>query len=116
VFRELLQNADDATATDVQVHFRSKGWDDSSPIVHSPDSFPNLRRHKIASMMIRNDGFAFRDEDWKRLKTIADGNPSGQSISSDTSTCADDNHTPTHHRRGQDRSFWSGILLTVFAL
>ncbi|KAJ4468229.1 hypothetical protein J3R30DRAFT_3830515 [Lentinula aciculospora] len=50
--RELLQNSDDAQAHEAEVH----QW-----------SF-------------RNDGITFREEDWNRLKKIAEGNPDEEKI------------------------------------
>lgn len=69
VFRELLQNADDANASSVEVHFKSQV---ASPDGHPP---PPLKTTNLASIVVRNDGIVFRDEDWKRLRTIADGQP-----------------------------------------
>ncbi|KAM0793307.1 hypothetical protein ACM66B_000766 [Microbotryomycetes sp. NB124-2] len=88
VFRELLQNADDASASTVEVHFRSQapptepsgGNTDISLPVHAPDSLPSLKSTKLHSIVARNDGFVFRDEDWRRLRTIADGQPDESKI------------------------------------
>lgn len=71
VFRELLQNADDAVAGNVEIHFRT----DTPDAVYSAGELPNLKTHAISSIMVRNDGFPFREEDWERLKSIASGNP-----------------------------------------
>ncbi|GAA5980148.1 hypothetical protein JCM10908_001550 [Rhodotorula pacifica] len=78
VFRELLQNSDDAAATNVELHFRTtKGTDGSSDKqpTYPSDSLPDLTTAKISSIMVRNDGFVFRGEDWSRLTEIASGNP-----------------------------------------
>ncbi|KAK4050523.1 hypothetical protein OIO90_005106 [Microbotryomycetes sp. JL221] len=95
VFRELLQNADDASATTVEVHFRSqatatgssatatsgKSDDTTSNLpVHDRDALPALKTTKLQSIMCRNDGYVFREEDWKRLRTIAEGQPDENKI------------------------------------
>lgn len=99
VFRELLQNADDAGATGVQIHFETKAFvdkskprtgnsidGDSSAVVASgvPDGtdkpIPNLKDIVIAQWTFKNNGTVFREEDWNRLKKIAEGNPDEQKI------------------------------------
>ncbi|GJN91725.1 hypothetical protein Rhopal_004748-T1 [Rhodotorula paludigena] len=78
VFRELLQNSDDAAASSVELHFRtttgSTASADAQP-TYAPDQLPDIARTKVASIMVRNDGFVFRQEDWARLTEIASGNP-----------------------------------------
>ncbi|CUS09309.1 unnamed protein product [Tuber aestivum] len=71
--RELLQNAADANANSVEVRFQSDG-SASAPPGHRPD-FKELVKSKMRRMLVRNDGHSFRDEDWQRLKRIAEGNP-----------------------------------------
>ncbi|KAK4046064.1 hypothetical protein OIV83_006387 [Microbotryomycetes sp. JL201] len=87
VFRELLQNADDASASTVEVHFRSQaapaepsGDDNAGLPVHPPNALPSLKSTNLHSIIARNDGIVFRDEDWKRLRTIADGQPDESKI------------------------------------
>ncbi|GAA6015207.1 hypothetical protein JCM11491_000504 [Sporobolomyces phaffii] len=77
VFRELLQNSDDAGASHVELHFRTTATSDSSAAqpVYSSESLPSLKTTKCASIMVRNDGMVFRKEDWARLTEIASGNP-----------------------------------------
>lgn len=60
VYRELLQNSNDAEATTAEVRFTSM-------------STPNGPR--IAEVAYRNDGHPFRPQDWSRLRKIAEGNP-----------------------------------------
>jgi hypothetical protein len=76
-----LQNSDDAGASSVELHFRtSSGTVGSSPDVstqptHSADDLPDLLTAKVATVLVRNDGFVFRQQDWQRLTEIASGNP-----------------------------------------
>ncbi|CAG8547747.1 9553_t:CDS:10, partial [Scutellospora calospora] len=62
VFRELLQNSDDATASEVKIVFMGKIGKTCSRIFY------------------KNNGFPFRQQDWDRLKKIAEGNPDEQKI------------------------------------
>ncbi|CAG8589024.1 5426_t:CDS:10 [Diversispora eburnea] len=72
VFRELMQNADDAKASCVQIIFEtSKGYN----LMES-----NIFKDKCSRILFKNNGFAFRPEDWNRLKKIAEGNPDEQKI------------------------------------
>jgi hypothetical protein len=78
VLRELLQNAADATATRVTIKFDTIP---SSTIPVPQDATPsNLLKHTISNhtlkrLVISNNGQAFNDNDWSRLKRIAEGNP-----------------------------------------
>ncbi|KAH7886449.1 hypothetical protein F5I97DRAFT_2029040 [Phlebopus sp. FC_14] len=74
VFRELLQNADDARAETVEIEFQTKDY--------APHSYgePDLNAAKIFKWIVRNDGDAFGPNDWERLTKIADGNPDVQKI------------------------------------
>ena len=78
VLRELLQNAADATATRVTIKFDTIP---SSTIPVPQDPTPsNLLKHTISNhslkrLVISNNGQAFSDKDWSRLKRIAEGNP-----------------------------------------
>ncbi|GAA5919060.1 hypothetical protein JCM1841_003725 [Sporobolomyces salmonicolor] len=78
VFRELLQNSDDAGASTVELHFRTTtgaaASSDPQPL-YSADALPDLKSTKCATIMVRNDGMVFRKEDWARLTEIASGNP-----------------------------------------
>lgn len=85
VFRELLQNSDDAQATAVEIHFNR---DPALPPLLDP--LPDLKsipvRSGFGSLRIipdvfiylaqvhrwsfKNNGVEFRDEDWSRLKKI----------------------------------------------
>ncbi|KAI8974636.1 hypothetical protein BDB01DRAFT_805850 [Pilobolus umbonatus] len=71
LYRELMQNADDASSSAIQIHFQT-----SSP---DPTKQPNLSA-KCEKIIFKNNGMAFRPEDWTRLKRIAEGNPDEQKI------------------------------------
>lgn len=63
VYRELLQNSDDAQSTGVDIEFQrcdSKG--------------------RFGLVVYRNNGMPFRPQDWDRLRTIAEGNPDESKI------------------------------------
>lgn len=102
---ELLQNSDDAEAKSVQLHFftaagaaaadRLAAAASSSntaaapadgaapsetglverPAASAPQPPPDLKTAEIERYVFKNDGLAFRPEDWARLKKIAEGNP-----------------------------------------
>lgn len=62
----MIQNANDAGASEVQIEFRT--------IASSSG------RASIKNMVIRNNGRAFTEDDWRRLKKIAEGNPDEQKV------------------------------------
>ncbi|KAJ3518121.1 hypothetical protein NLJ89_g72 [Agrocybe chaxingu] len=91
VFRELLQNSDDAQSKAVEIRFETQSFLDRKKHVSSeglpgdaqtrPDApLPNLRTTHVHQWTFRNDGNLFRDEDWNRLKKIAEGNPDEEKI------------------------------------
>ncbi|GBB83189.1 hypothetical protein RclHR1_00010071 [Rhizophagus clarus] len=61
IYRELMQNSDDAESSSVKIIFKTNG-------------------SKITRILFKNNGFAFRSEDWDRLVKIAEGNPDEQKI------------------------------------
>ncbi|KAI8099843.1 uncharacterized protein BX664DRAFT_273355 [Halteromyces radiatus] len=73
LYRELMQNADDALSTKIEIHFHSTNQ------MESPGKLPNLTS-KCHRITFKNNGMAFRPEDWQRLKRIAEGNPDEQKI------------------------------------
>lgn len=66
VYRELIQNANDAGASEVQIEFKTIKLSSG--------------RSVIQSMIFRNNGRSFTDDDWRRLKKIAEGNPDEQKV------------------------------------
>ncbi|KAK0455114.1 hypothetical protein EV421DRAFT_1887456 [Armillaria borealis] len=84
VFRELLQNSDDAQATAVEIHFQSKHFLDNLSSISNRSSsdipLPDLSTALVHQWTFKNNGIVFRDEDWSRLKKIAEGNPDEEKI------------------------------------
>lgn len=78
VLRELLQNAADATAKKVTIRFVTVP-STTVPAPVATDATSQLKHvltnHTLKSMVVTNDGMAFSDNDWARLKRIAEGNP-----------------------------------------
>ncbi|KIP09762.1 hypothetical protein PHLGIDRAFT_102310 [Phlebiopsis gigantea 11061_1 CR5-6] len=89
VFRELLQNSDDASSKTVEIHFETEAYakrpdqsaqdalDSASSI---SEKLPDLKTAVVHQWTFKNDGVVFRDEDWARLKKIAEGNPDEEKI------------------------------------
>lgn len=67
--RELLQNAADANASSVEIIYQT-----ANPSQQLEDP-KDLLKLKCQRVLVKNDGQAFREEDWQRLKRIAEGNP-----------------------------------------
>lgn len=63
MYRELIQNSNDADAKNVEIHFTT-----------TPISASSTQR-VVSQVVFRNDGFPFRPADWSRLRNIAEGNP-----------------------------------------
>ncbi|EEA26924.1 hypothetical protein TMatcc_004794 [Talaromyces marneffei ATCC 18224] len=78
VLREMIQNAADASATRVTVKFETLP-STTVPLPNSADHTTTLKHvishHTLRRLMISNNGHAFTEKDWARLKRIADGNP-----------------------------------------
>ncbi|KAG0338943.1 hypothetical protein BG000_003116 [Podila horticola] len=72
VYRELMQNSDDAGAKGIEIVFETAT---SNP----QETVPNLNA-KITRVLFKNNGMDFRPEDWNRLKKIAEGNPDESKI------------------------------------
>ncbi|KAL7421639.1 hypothetical protein Q5752_003408 [Cryptotrichosporon argae] len=80
IFRELLQNADDAGAGHVQVKFYSQAGVDALEAGREPSALPSIKADPMVRYVVCNDGIPFRGEDWMRLKKIAEGNPDEEKI------------------------------------
>ena len=74
--RELIQNAADALATKVVIRFETlpsktvpvpSTSDESELLKHT------LRHHTAYRLVVSNNGQAFKESDWNRLKRIAEG-------------------------------------------
>ncbi|KAF8427620.1 hypothetical protein L210DRAFT_3136383 [Boletus edulis BED1] len=70
VFRELLQDSDDAGCDSAEIHFEFVAF---SP--HGPPLPPDLDTTHVLQWTFRNHGKPFRPQDWMRLPRIALGNP-----------------------------------------
>ncbi|KAF8427555.1 hypothetical protein EV426DRAFT_545323 [Tirmania nivea] len=75
--RELLQNAADADASSVEIRFQSQPTNAGLTVAAGSgfEDPKDLLKLKCRRMLVKNDGHAFREEDWQRLKRIAEGNP-----------------------------------------
>ncbi|EPQ50196.1 hypothetical protein GLOTRDRAFT_141604, partial [Gloeophyllum trabeum ATCC 11539] len=102
VFRELLQNSDDAGSSAVEIHFETRAYAEktkaaasssSSPADAEPsegdestrtdkarEDLPDLKTVQVHQWVFKNNGQVFREEDWSRLKKIAEGNPDEEKI------------------------------------
>ncbi|OAX38949.1 hypothetical protein K503DRAFT_865778 [Rhizopogon vinicolor AM-OR11-026] len=76
VFRELLQNADDAWAKSFEIVFQKSHVDKYA----SNGTKPDLDSVKVCKWLVKNNGAAFEENDWKRLTKIAEGNPDERKI------------------------------------
>lgn len=81
--RELLQNAADAQAQTVKIKFETIP-STTVPLPGNATKSELLRHTLLYSMLCRllvsNDGLPFGDNDWARLKRIAEGNPNEDKI------------------------------------
>ncbi|KAG8216243.1 hypothetical protein J3R82DRAFT_8284 [Butyriboletus roseoflavus] len=75
VLRELIQNADDAVARNIQIHFQTKEHEESR---HASEL--DVSKVKIHKWIIKNDGNGFGEKDWKRIGEIASGNDDSRKV------------------------------------
>ncbi|KAF8894925.1 hypothetical protein CPB84DRAFT_1816083 [Gymnopilus junonius] len=90
VFRELLQNSDDAQSKSVEIRFETQSYlaqrSESRDVENTPitsglaNQLPDLKTSHVHQWTFKNNGITFRDEDWNRLKKIAEGNPDEEKI------------------------------------
>ncbi|KAF9650775.1 hypothetical protein BDM02DRAFT_3140374 [Thelephora ganbajun] len=86
VFRELLQNSDDAHSKAVEIRFKTGGYinRNGSNEGQAPpplgERLPDLKTTLVYRWTFKNNGIIFRNEDWSRLKKIAEGNPDEEKI------------------------------------
>ncbi|KAF9235058.1 hypothetical protein BU15DRAFT_78434 [Melanogaster broomeanus] len=81
VFRELVQNADDAGAENVEIEFQTKEYaGNPSGEMATDGTQVDLSNVNVFKWVVRNDGAMFQQEDWDRITTIAEGNPDEQKI------------------------------------
>ncbi|KAJ7188459.1 hypothetical protein C8R46DRAFT_1171527 [Mycena filopes] len=78
VFRELLQNSDDAQSKRVEIRFQTHVGDGDAP--STAEALPDLKTALTTQWTFKNDGNAFAASDWDRLKKIAEGNPDEEKI------------------------------------
>lgn len=76
--RELIQNAADASAKKVVIKFETLP-SPTVPVPSAADESARLKHvllhHTLERLLVSNDGEAFGENDWSRLKRIAEGNP-----------------------------------------
>lgn len=76
--RELIQNAADAQAKNVTIRFETNP-SSTVALPHSQDPSDHIRHavqhHTLKTLLVSNDGELFVENDWQRLKRIAEGNP-----------------------------------------
>ncbi|KII91548.1 hypothetical protein PLICRDRAFT_512049 [Plicaturopsis crispa FD-325 SS-3] len=86
VFRELLQNSDDAQSKAVEIHFQTKAFAERGGDVErseqnvTENELPDLKTALVHQWTFKNNGNIFGDGDWNRLKKIAEGNPDEEKI------------------------------------
>jgi hypothetical protein len=76
--RELIQNAADAQAKKVTVRFETMP-SSTVPLPQSQNPSDHIKHvllhHTLKTLLVSNDGELFQENDWQRLKRIAEGNP-----------------------------------------
>ena len=76
--RELIQNAADAQASKVTIRFETLP-SSTVPLPQTQNAGEHLKHtllhHTVKTLLVTNDGEHFNENDWQRLKRIAEGNP-----------------------------------------
>ena len=68
-----LSCIDDAKASRIEINFRTEGSEQTK-------EYPNNSSNEYNAIEFKNNGDEFREEDWDRLKKIAEGNPDVQKV------------------------------------
>lgn len=68
VYRELLQNSNDADATTAEI------------LITTTSSSSEGGKEVVSQVIYRNNGLPFRTQDWARLRKIAEGNPDASKV------------------------------------
>ncbi|KAF8119611.1 hypothetical protein EV363DRAFT_1496328 [Boletus edulis] len=83
VFRELLQNSDDAGCDTAEIHFETAAFSGRNPkAAMNADAsiLPELEATDVKQWTFRNHGKPFTQQDWERLPRIGSGNPDPQKV------------------------------------
>ncbi|KAI6017290.1 hypothetical protein BKA83DRAFT_30366 [Pisolithus microcarpus] len=83
VFRELLQNSDDAGCDAAEIRFETAAFSGLNPeAAVNPGSpvLPDLKTTSATRWIFKNHGKPFTPQDWSRLPKIASGNPDPRKI------------------------------------
>ncbi|KAI9454957.1 hypothetical protein HD554DRAFT_2149343 [Boletus coccyginus] len=75
VFRELLQNSDDAGCDSVEIHFETVAFSGQDP-----PTLADSKTINVVQWTFKNHGKPFTQQDWDRLPKIALGNPDPQKV------------------------------------
>ena len=75
VYRELLQNSNDAEATAAEILITT-----SAATAVSDSNNNNGQKEVVTQVIYRNNGLPFRPQDWARLRKIAEGNPDASKV------------------------------------
>ena len=73
VYRELIQNSNDAEATTAEIIITTSSSSSSSDGKETIGASSN--NEVVTQVIYRNNGMPFRTQDWDRLRKIAEGNP-----------------------------------------
>ncbi|KAF8415202.1 hypothetical protein L210DRAFT_3465017 [Boletus edulis BED1] len=83
LFRELLQNSDDAQSHTVEIHFETAAYLDQRKRREENlgvSALPDLKSTPVTQWTFKNNGEVFTEKDWMRLPKIAEGNPRPEKI------------------------------------
>jgi hypothetical protein len=76
VYRELLQNSNDAGATLAEIHYTTTNITNTTNTTNTTNNNnTTLHNNSVSSVVYRNNGAIFASTDWQRLQKIAEGNP-----------------------------------------